>query len=82
MSSGVSFRDPAPREALELTASDKSCFDATLEVPDGDIGRRDNMRLWLEARKLDLRKSESRRPTRILVASARRKDSLPFFLTV
>lgn len=52
-----SFRDLAPREALELTASEKACFDETLAVPQGDIGRRDNMRLWVEARKMDLRKS-------------------------
>jgi hypothetical protein len=55
--SGSEYRDLAPREALELTAKEKACFDVTLSVPDGDIGSRENLRLRLEARKMDLRKS-------------------------
>jgi hypothetical protein len=55
--SGSEYRDLAPREALELTAKEKACFDETLSVPAGDIGRQENLRLHLEARKMDLRKS-------------------------
>ena len=55
--SGASFRDLAPREALELTAAEKACFDETLPVPEGDVGRRENMRLWGKARAMDLRKT-------------------------
>jgi hypothetical protein len=55
--SGSDYCDLAPREALELTAREKACFDETLFVPAGDTGRRENLGLHLEARKMNLRKS-------------------------